>query len=73
MTQSVSAHFDGNAIIPDEPIELSAGQRLRIEIEKVETDGPRFADFSELAADLPDAPSDLANQHDHYLYGIDKQ
>jgi hypothetical protein len=26
-----------------------------------------------LEADLPDAPSDLAGQHDHYLYGTPKR
>lgn len=28
-----------------------------------------FASLLQFAADLPDAPSDLATQHDHYLYG----
>jgi len=73
MSQSFNAHFDGNVIVPDEPLQFPAGQRLRIEIEPVAEDAPRFADFSKLAADLPDAPPDLASQHDHYLYGTPKR
>ena len=34
---------------------------------------PRYADLLDLAADLPDAPPDLAAQHDHYLYGMPKR
>lgn len=73
MTRSILARFDGEVIVPDEPLEFTAGQRLRIEIETVGADTPRFADLLKLAADLPGVPSDLATQHDHYLYGTPKQ
>jgi len=73
MTRSISAHFDGKVIVPDEPISLPAGQRLRVEIESVEAPGGGFVDLLRFAADLPGAPSDLAGQHDHYLYGTPKQ
>jgi len=73
MPRSISAHFDGHVIIPDEPLQLPAGQRLRVEIEKVEADKPPFADLLQFGADLPDAPSDLASQHDHYVHGTPKQ
>jgi hypothetical protein len=77
MTQIVSAHFDGKVIVPDEPV----GTPLRISVEVQESrkpaDGtaaqpaasgavPRFAGLLALSADLPDAPPDLAAQHDHY-------
>ena len=73
MTRTIAAHFDGKAIIPDEPVQLPVGQRLRVCIEFSEGESPRFADLLDLAADLPDAPSDLAAQHDHYLYGSPKR
>lgn len=73
MTRSISAHFDGRVIVPDEPIDLPAGQRLRVEIEAVEAADGRFADLLRFAVDLPGAPSDLAGQHDHYLYGTPKK
>ena len=71
--RSILARFDGGVIVPDEPLAFRAGQRLRIEIETVEADTARFADLLKLAADLPHLPSDLASQHDHYLYGTPKQ
>lgn len=73
MTRTVLARYDGRVIVPDDALELPTGQRLRIEIQTVEADRPPFADMFELAADLPDAPSDLASQHDHYIYGTPKQ
>jgi len=68
MSQPISAHFDGRVIVPDEPLNLPSGQRLRVEIEKVGNSSGRFSDLKQFATDLPDAPSDLASQHDHYLY-----
>ena len=70
---TVNAHFDGKAIIPDEPLDLPPNQALILQIERV---GPRAtAEESVLAwlaanAVEDDAlPTDLADQHDHYLYG----
>jgi hypothetical protein len=72
MTQSLTAHFDGKVIVPDEPLQLPVGQRLRLHLELADS-VPRFAEFHRFGADLPDAPSDLAAQHDHYLYGSPKR
>jgi hypothetical protein len=72
MTQSLTAHFDGKFIVPDEPVQLPVGQPLRVHVEVAEP-SPRFAELLRFASDLPDAPSDLASQHDHYLYGTPKQ
>ena len=73
MVQSILAKFDGAVIVPDEPLSLLPGQRLRVEIETIDGKVPRFADLLDLEADVADAPSDLANQHDHYLYGTPKR
>ncbi len=73
MSQPFSAYFDGRVIVPDEPLNLPSGERLRVEIERVDDSSGSFSDLKQFAADLPDAPSDLASQHDHYLYGIPKQ
>ncbi len=72
MTQSLSAHFDGRFIVPDEPVQLPVGRALRVQVELVE-DAPRFAELLRFAGDLPDAPADLSAQHDHYLYGAPKE
>ena len=73
MTQSILAKYDGAVIVPDKPLELQPGQRLRVEIQTIDPQDPRFADLLNLEADLPDAPADLASQHDHYLYGTPKR
>ncbi len=88
MTHILSARFDGKVIVPDEPVQIPVGTPLRIQVEvqpgAKPTDGdavgpagntvePRFAGLLDLAADLPDAPPDLAAQHDHYLYGSPKR
>jgi hypothetical protein len=72
MSQVIAAHFDGQFIVPDEPIQLPVGQALRIHVELVDA-GPRFAELLRFASDLPDAPADLSAQHDHYLYGTPKR
>jgi hypothetical protein len=73
MSDSIAAHFDGEFIVPDEPLQLPVGQRLRIHVQLVEPSPPRFAEFLNFASDLPDAPPDLSAQHDHYLYGTRKR
>ena len=73
MVQSILAKFDGGVIVPDEPLAFQSGQRLRVEIETIDGNKPRFADLLELGADIPDSPTDLALQHDHYLYGTPKR
>ncbi|MBM4050318.1 MAG: hypothetical protein FJ279_34920 [Planctomycetes bacterium] len=73
MTQTIKAHFDGKVIVPDEPVQLPAGQTLRVKVEIAETAPARFGDLLRFAAYLPDAPRDLAAQHDHYLYGSPKR
>ncbi len=69
MTQMITAHFDGKVLIPDEDVELPVGQPLLLHIELTSSSTPRFADLLGLEVDLPDAPADLAAQHDQYLYG----
>ena len=70
MRKQASGHYDGRAIILDEPLGLEPGQRLRLDIQTEE--GP-FVELLSFAADLPGAPPDLAQQHDHYLYGSPKR
>jgi hypothetical protein len=33
MTQTITGHFDGKVIVPDRPVKLPVGQRLRIQID----------------------------------------
>jgi len=70
---TVNAHFDGKAIIPDEPLDLPPNQALIVQIESVgsrETaDESALAWLAANAVEDDTLPADLADRHDHYLYG----
>ena len=72
MRKTFEACFDGNVLVPKEPLKLAPGTQCVVEIETCNVAGP-FADLAQFATDLPDAPSDLAAQHDHYLYESPKR
>ena len=71
---TVSAHFDGKVIVPDQPLDLPPNQALILQIQPVGGQGAQGEEsvLSWLAAnavDSPALPADLADRHDHYLYG----
>ncbi len=61
MTQTINARFDGKSIVPDKPLEFPPGQRLRIQIETVESDAYPLGQLANLATDM--GMTDLANRH----------
>ena len=71
---TVSAHFDGKVIVPDEPLDFPPNQALIVRIEPVDGE-PGPLDESALmwlatnAVDSEALPADLADRHDDYLYG----
>ena len=78
------AHFDGKNLCPDEPVSLPEGVTLRVSVaDDAETAGPAdeipdhdgWNDLSRLIAQsqISTGISDLAQEHDHYLYGKPKQ
>jgi hypothetical protein len=75
---AIKAHFDGKVIVPDEPVELPKNKPLTVHIELPGADGqPKKKSVldwiveNRIADD--DLPTDLAYQHDHYLYGTPKK
>lgn len=72
---TVHAHFDGKMIAPDEPLDLTPNQALRVHIEplKGEAEGAALAWIAANAAENDTLPTDLADQHDHYLCGRPKK
>ena len=74
---TVNAHFDGGVIIPDEPLDLPPNQALIVQIEAVEAqetaDASALAWLAANAVENDALPADLADQHDHYLYGCPTQ
>jgi hypothetical protein len=72
----VKARFDGQVLVPDEPVNLPAGQPVSVSIDPTPpapaTTAMPLLDLSDALDRLPcDAswPDDSAAQHDHYLYG----
>ncbi len=69
----------GDIVILKERVKLSEGMRVIVTpVEEVETkpdfDADPFLYVGEWAPVSPeDAPKDLAHQHDHYLYGMEKR
>jgi len=76
MVRSFDAVYDGEVLRPVEPLDLPPNTRVRVAV--VETQdgeaesgsGP-FDRILALAQDL--GVPDLAEQHDHYLYGTPKR
>ncbi len=66
MPQDLTAHFDGKAIVPDEPLQLAPGQRLRVQIETIESDEYPLTQIGGLATDM--GLSDLADGHNEYAH-----
>lgn len=72
---TVNAHFDGKVIIPDEPLNLAPNQPLIVRIEPVGGTGeltkePALTWLATNAVESLTQPTDLADQHDHYLYRL---
>ncbi|MEK7676818.1 MAG: hypothetical protein AAB676_13380 [Verrucomicrobiota bacterium] len=79
---TLTAHFDGKVLIPDEPVNLPVDCALEVRVQplkkRVELSGEdrplmKLVKLLEELPDNPDAPTDGAAQHDHYLYGLPKR
>ncbi len=71
---TVSAHFDGKVIVPDEPLDLPPNQALILQIQAVASEDVSAQESSltwiaDNAVDSDALPVDLADHHDRYLYG----
>jgi hypothetical protein len=64
VSDTIPAHFDGHAIIPDVPVTLRPGQKLQVRIETVEPDDFPLAQIKQLAVDM--GVADLADRHQQY-------
>ena len=72
------AHSNGEALVPDEPVELPEGQKYRVSVEPVEEAEDEVRPLRDLAREFAgklegDYPPDLAKNHDHYLHGRPKR
>jgi hypothetical protein len=77
MTRTVTAVFDGETLRPQGQVDLEPGRSYRVTIEELPEHGNRTAekgvldDLLEFTVDT--GIEDLAEQHDHYLYGTPKR
>ncbi|MGH2584370.1 MAG: antitoxin family protein [Dehalococcoidia bacterium] len=77
MARTVTATYDGEVLRPQEPIDLEPNKSYRVTIEE-DVEQPQAHEMPEVfrrilarARDL--GVGDLAEQHDHYLYGTPKR
>jgi hypothetical protein len=74
---SVKARYDGKAFIPEEPVDLPAGSVCELVISPPAATElstlMRLAQLADKYPENPGAPTDLAAQHDHYLYRTPKK
>lgn len=72
-TTTAYATFDGAVLQPDVPLDLEPQTRYKITIEPVViAEGNAWEVLDAIAGSL-DMPADWAAEHDHYLYGTEKQ
>ena len=76
MINTIYALFDGQVFIPERNVDLKPNQRYSIKVEnlherKVQKKKNILKRISDRATNL--GISDFSEQHDHYLYGIEKR
>jgi ssDNA-specific exonuclease RecJ len=77
--KTVKVHFDGSVLVPDEPVDFPLNRPLELSVVSLgkPSDVPAALDkLAVLAQNCPARASihtDLAAQHDHYLYGAPKR
>ncbi len=75
MKQHLIARYDGEALRPEGPVQLETDAQYAVTVEELEAApgriNPAIARIIKRARDL--GVSDLAAQHDHYLYGLPKR
>lgn len=83
MVTTLRAQFDGKVFVPTGPVDLPVNEPLELSIVRVADLEPaangELTGLAKLAEKLkrlpqdPEAPTDLAAQQDHYLYGTPKR
>ena len=70
--ETVHAVYDGNIFRLKHPLNLKRGQEVELTVKEVDTveDDPSY-DISSLAVET--GICNLAEEHDHYLYGTPKR
>jgi predicted DNA-binding antitoxin AbrB/MazE fold protein len=78
IAMTVQAIYDNGVFRPLDVVELPDQMKVQLTVEPANSGGghPALMRLLEIARrypDDPDSPTDLAAQHDHYLYGTPKR
>lgn len=76
MTTTLTAMYDGRALIPTGAVDLPKGAMLRLRVEMPSSGARPLELLAKLVQSLPASSGPLtdgAAQHDHYLYGAPKK
>jgi len=77
--KTLKVHYDGRVLVPDEPVDLPLNRPLELSVVSLDKPFNTPAALDKLAALAQNRPArasnhtDLAAQHDHYLYGVPKR
>jgi len=67
-------HVKNGQIAFDEPITLPEGAEVQVEVTQTPTEQPTiWEELLELSGKAEGLPPDMAENHDHYLYGTPKK
>ncbi|MCB9769723.1 MAG: hypothetical protein H6752_16120 [Candidatus Omnitrophica bacterium] len=70
----LKARVEDGKLAFEEPLDLPNGTEVTVEFETEKVPGPTVGEFLlKYAGVAKGLPSDLARNHDHYLYGVDKK
>ena len=75
MSQTIVVTFDGGVLRPETPLDLEPAKRYVATLVPIDdADAPTSAwDVLDTLRGTLEAPTDWAEQHDHYLYGNPKR
>ena len=66
-------HIQNGVVVLDEPVPLPNGTEVRIEPVDSERRPTLAERFRNVIGTVPDLPSDMAENHDHYVHGTPKR
>jgi len=74
MTETLYATFDGRVFLPESTVDLQPNRRYFIQISPESKSAIKPKALKRILARARDLGiTDLAEQHDHYLYGTEKR
>lgn len=77
MTATLTATYDGRALVPAEPLNLPKGTTVRLRMETADSGAELGGTLSDklmtFSGIMEGFPADFAKNHDHYLHGTPRR